>query len=369
MAAATRLHQYLLTSHWRNAVLEGPDPGLRFNSRIGRFLKSYSRALGWKDSYVYAQAQKYWIGANWRLADLGIAPIEDCRDCCLACARRLLNLQTADGYWEYPNPEWAGRIATVEGNYAAIALLETHERTKDAALLEGASRWCDYMVDGIGFQQDGDSLAVNYFATRSSAMIPNNSASAVRVLAHWDKVTGKGKFAALNRKMIGWLQEVQLPSGELPYAVTKAKNRGRTHFLCYQYNAFQFLNLADYFDLSKDKTVIPILEKLTRFVANGVTDSGAARYSCEKRVPEVLYYGAALAAALSRASALGLGDHRDVSNRAYQRLLSRQRDDGGMLYYSRRNYRVFSDRRSYPRYLAMILYLLLDPLCPTARVA
>jgi hypothetical protein len=39
--AAYRLHDYLLREHWKGQALGGPDPGVCFNYRIGRFLKSY----------------------------------------------------------------------------------------------------------------------------------------------------------------------------------------------------------------------------------------------------------------------------------------------------------------------------------------
>ena len=46
--------------------LSGPDPGIRFNTRVGRFVKSYFSLLPWSDNLVYMQAQGYWIFGNWQ---------------------------------------------------------------------------------------------------------------------------------------------------------------------------------------------------------------------------------------------------------------------------------------------------------------
>jgi hypothetical protein len=66
------------------------------------------------------------------------------------------------------------------------------------------------------------------------------------------------------------------------------------------------------------------------------------------------------AAAFRYSSALGIGDYQGLANRAYRYVLSRQRGNGSFPH-SHGDYRVLSDRRSYPRYLAMILYHLLQP--------
>ena len=57
---------------------------------------------------------------------------------------------------------------------------------------------------------------------------------------------------------------------------------------------------------------------------------------------------------------MGLGDYRELADRAFLRVLGQQQADGSFPY-SLRNYRVLSDRRSYPRQLSMLLnHLLLE---------
>lgn len=63
--AATKLHKYLVDTHWNSGVLSGPDPGIQWNYRIGRFVKSYLRRLPWKDQLCYLQAQGYWVLGEW----------------------------------------------------------------------------------------------------------------------------------------------------------------------------------------------------------------------------------------------------------------------------------------------------------------
>lgn len=357
-AAAQRLYGYLLKTHWRDPFVIGPDPGIRFNARIYRFAKSYTRSIPWRDDLIYAQAQKYWIDANWRAADLAIPGSEDAPAIAAACSQYLCEAQRPEGYWEYPNPEWKGRIATVEGNYASIGMLLTHARTGDERLLAAAERWYDYAVNHIGFQMRGDTLAINYFGNVAGGRVPNNSASAVRTFALTAVAADDDTYLEYCHPMVRFMASEQLDTGELPYGVIGVTGGQRVHFLCYQYNAFEFLNIADYHDLTKDNQALPILSKLAGYLANGIDNVGAARYACNTDDPEVVYYTAAVGAALSRATDLGFGDYEGLAERAFARVLSQQRSDGSFPY-SLRNHRLLSDQRSYPRYLSMILTHLL----------
>lgn len=358
VTAAERLAATIRRSHWNGRALAGPDAGIRLNARAGRFVKSYLPFLPWSDDLVYAQAQKYWIQANWLMADLQIGDPDLSRDTAVATAHYLLEAQRPEGYWEYPNPEWRGRIATVEGNYASIGLLETYCRTGETALLDAAARWYRYAVEHIGFQQEDGTLAINYFGNVPGGRVPNNSASALRTFAMLARASNDDRYLAEGGPMVRFLARYQTEGGELPYAVPGGIGQGRPHFLCYQYNAFEFLNLADYWQLTRDDGIWPVLERLAPFIAAGVTPSGAARYDCDHDRPEVPYYTAAVAAALSRATQLDIGDYRDLAERAFARVLSQQRPDGGF-FFSTGNYGMLTDRRSYPRNLAMILSHLL----------
>ena len=359
--AAVRLHSHLLRAHWNGETVAGPDPGIRFNARIGRFIKSYARWLPWSDSIVYAQAQKYWILCNWLMADLSLVDAERCREMNLACTEYLLRAQRPEGYWEYPNREWKGRIATVEGNYASMALLATYQHEPDERYLEGAEKWYRFATENIGFRKSGEGLAINYFGNHGSMMVPNNAASALRVFSWLAKAAGDDQYLEYCGPMVTFLRDVQLDSGELPYGVAWAESgaKDRIHFLCQQYNAFQFLNLADYHSTTGDEEVVPVLSGLAQFICKSLRPNGASRYDCHKATPEVPYYTLASGAALTRATELCIGDYAQPAERAYRRVLSQQCPDGNMRFYSTRNYRLLRDRRSYPRYLSMILYHLL----------
>src|SRR5437764_3211510 len=117
MPAATKLHRYLVDAHWNGQALIGPDSGIRFNYRIGRFIKSYLRGVPWRDNYYYVHGQAYWILANWRL--LALTGQDTYRDIAVRCSECMLTQQRDDGAWEYPNVEWKGRIATVEGTWGS----------------------------------------------------------------------------------------------------------------------------------------------------------------------------------------------------------------------------------------------------------
>jgi hypothetical protein len=358
LAAAQRLYRFLLETHWQSPVVIGPDPGIRFNARIYRFAKSYTRRLPWPDDLVYAQAQKYWIDANWRANDLALPGSDDAHAIAMECSEYLRAAQQPEGYWEYPNPEWRGRIATVEGNYASIGMLLTHERTGEDKLLVGAKRWYDYAVNHIGFQKRGDLLAINYFGNVAGGRVPNNAASAVRAFALTAAAADDDTYLEYCDAMVRFMASVQLGTGELPYAVVGVTGGQRIHFLCYQYNAFEFLNIMEYHRLTADQEAEPILRNLAAYLAKGITETGAARYDCIHDDPEVVYYTVAVGAALARAADMGLGDYNGLAEQALAQALSRQHADGSFPY-SLRNHRWLSDQRSYPRYLSMILTHLL----------
>jgi hypothetical protein len=356
-AAARGLHSYLVRAHWTGDALEGPDVGIRFNSRFGRFIKSYLPFLSWADRLRYNQTQGYWIAANWMVHDL--FEEQEAATLALATADDLLARQKEGGYWEYPNPEWRGRIATVEGNFATLGLLQAFERTHQERYLDGVQRWHRYLVTEMGFQEFNGGLAVNYFANRPSGMVPNNSTLTARTLARVAQVTGDDSYLKQCPALIRFVRDAQKDTGELPYIVGRKAGEGRPHFLCFQYNAFEALDLIEYHRVSGDGDVLPTVAGIGRFLTGALAPSGGARYSCSEDRPEILYYTAAVAAALSQITELGLGDYRSLADTAYARVLAAQRDDGGMSYFSIGDYGFLSDRRSYPRNLAMILYHLM----------
>lgn len=355
--AATRLHGYLLKRHWNGQALVGPDSGVRFNARLGRFIKSYLDFLPWRDNRFYLQGQGYWTLANWLMADL--MTDKQCEEVALVCSEYVLATQRPEGYWEYPDPEWKGRIATVEGNFAALALLESYCRTQQESLLVGAKNWYRFLMHEIGFREHDGLLPVNYFANVAAGLVPNNTTLTLLTLAKLADATNDDQYLELCGGMIAWLSQVQLETGELPYAIGGSERRRRCHFLCYQYNAFEFIDLVEYYRITRDQAVWPIFEKLAVFLSKGICESGAARHDCHRERPEVPYYTVAVAMALSQATVLGLGDFRSLADRAYRRVMSQQRTDGGIEFYSRGNYGLLTDRRSYPRNLSMILYHLL----------
>jgi hypothetical protein len=355
--AASRLHGYLMTKHWNGQALEGPDSGVRFNSRIGRFVKSYLDFLPWSDNRIYFQAQGYWILDNWLMADL--LNNRQAADLALSSTEYVVAAQRPEGYWEYPDPERKGKIATVEGDYATLGLLETYYRTRQELLLAAAKKWHRFLINEIRFQENNGLLAINYFANIVTNPVPNNTTLTLRTLAKLADATNDESYLTPCRGMVAWLNQVQQESGEFPYTVGGPQGSGRPHFLCYQYNAFEFLDLTEYYRISGDEAIRPILEKLALFLSSGITESGAVRYNCDRKRPEVHYYTAAVAEALSQATALGLGNFRPLADRAFRWVLSHQRADGGSQFFSRGNYRLLSDRRSYPRNLSMILYHLL----------
>lgn len=356
---AIRLHRYLLDRHWDGQALIGPDVGVRFNYRIWRFLKGYAPWVPWKDDYYYVQGQAYWILANWRLWLLDSD--QRYRELAARCSAYMLQRQREDGAWEYPNVEWKGRIATAEGTWGALGLLETYRHTGDESCLAGALRWHRFLIDTIGFQESDGEVAVNYFAQRGGTRVPNNAAFVLRFLAECAALTGENAYLDRCAGLLTFLRRAQYPTGEFPYTVRGVDGEtGRAHFQCYQYNAFQCLDLMRYHEITGDETARPLIAGVLRFLSTGVARDGHALHDCDNRSREVTYHAAVLAAACSRAEYLGFGARAEPARRLYARLARTQRRDGSFIH-SRRDYGVLSDRRSYPRNLAMTLHFLLEP--------
>jgi hypothetical protein len=357
--AAERLHAHILRRHYSAGLVRGPDAGIRFNLLLWRFFKSALDVFPWKDDYVFIQSQGYWILANWMLHEA--TGERRYREIALETAQATLLLQQPQGYWIYPLPQRKHLIATVEGNWGAVGLLAAFAREARPEFLAGAVRWYDYLVGAIGFQEHSSGKAINYF-DKARGKIPNNSVEAAWLFLCLWRVTGEARFLVHVGPMLDFLAAIQLPSGELPYIVEGPYEGGRVHYLCYQYNAFQFLKLAWSLALFPDRRARAILSSLAGFLMKGVTATGASAVDCSHRLPETDYFTAVLAAALREAAHQGLIENTGLSERCYARILARQRPDGSYAY-TTADYALLRDGRSYPRPQVMTLFHLLYPLC------
>jgi hypothetical protein len=357
LEAALRLHGYLVSRHWTGSALVGPDPGIRFNYHLGRFVKSHLPGIPWKDDYYYLQAQGYWVLANWLLFDS--TDDDSYRQIALRCSEYMVEQQRDDGAWLYPNLEWKGRIANAEGTWGTLGLLESYRRTKCPALLAAILRWHAFLSEVINYQSHGDQLAVNYFAHRTGSRVPNNSAFVLRFLAELALVTKNDAYRQPTQGLLNFLRAVQQPSGEFPYKVAGALPCApQIHFQCYQYHGFICLDLLRYFEICQDRQVLSTILKALNFLRGGIAGDGHVFYECCNHHRQVTYHAAAVAASLMLAQRLGLVDASETIDRVYHYVLQRQKRDGSFPH-SQGDYYLLSDSRTYPRYLSMILYHLL----------
>jgi hypothetical protein len=360
--SAERLHAHLLRRHYARGLLHGPDAGVRFNLRAWRFLKSALGFVSWGDDYVFTQTQGYWVLANWMLFEASGEP--RFRDLALESTEATLALETPEGYWPYPLPERRHLIATLEGIWGAAALLASFAREPRPAFLGGAVRAYDFIVTRIGFQDHPRGKAINYF-DRPRGKVPNNSVIAAWFFLRLGKAAGDARFLEHVKSLWDFIEAVQLPSGEIPYIVESPLERARQHYLCFQYNAYQFLHLAWMRELMPEVAAPAVLARLARFLQGGVKPTGACANNCASAArggPEVDYYTAALGAALHEAAKLKLIENPALSERCFARVLAHQRPDGSFGY-SRGDYGFLRDSRSYPRPQAMALFHLLYPVC------
>ncbi|MGD0124287.1 MAG: hypothetical protein ABSF46_02930 [Terriglobia bacterium] len=362
IGSAERLHSYLYRTHYRDGILHGPDPGVRFNLRAWRFLKSAFDFIPWGDDYVFMQTQGYWVLTNWQLFEAtGEAHY---REIAIRSSEATLALETDEGYWKYPLPERRHLIATLEGIWGGTALLATYCREARSEFLDGALRAYRFIVNRIGFQDHTAGKVINYF-DKPRGKVTNNSVIAAWYFLRLWEATQEERYLEHVGALLDFAASAQLPSGELPYIIGNQYEQSRPHYLCFQYNAFQFLHLAWSNAVRPGRWAEQLIPKLAGFLATGVQPTGACAKNCRYAAgggPEVDYYTGAMAAALHEARRSRLSVHPDLIDACYNRLLAHQRSDGGFDY-SYRDYGFLSDHRSYPRYLAMTLFHLLYPAC------
>jgi hypothetical protein len=358
LAAARRLHAYIASHHLHDGRLAGADQGVRWNIRIGRFVKSYLPLLRPVERFYFLQGQAYWALASWTLGELTNDPAYTAA--AQAATRTILATQRPDGAWDYPLLERKHLVATVEGDFGAIAMLEGQRRDHEAAWLEGAKRWYEYVEREIGYQAHGGGLCVNYFHV-PRGLVPNNTCEWIWVLGRLARATGEARYLERVPAFLTFLEAVQLPSGELPYELAGGNEpRTRLHYLCHQYNAFQCMKLAWHAHEHGNERARRLAEKVSDFLATGVLPSGAVRASCASVLPEVVYYADAVAMALHAVSTHGWRAHGALADRAFRWVIAQQRADGGFRRFSRGDYYVLSDHNEYPRYLAMTLFHLAE---------
>ncbi len=358
LSSAIRLYNCLFKNFWNGHAIIGPSAANMLELRIYRFIKSCFSFINWHDNYCFIQAQGSWIKSNWELFE--ITGEMKYRKVAIACSNHVIVRQRENGSWQYPLKPYKKYVATVEGTWGSLGLLETYKWTKEARYLEAALKWHDFLINNIGFQTYKDSLAINYFDT-SSPIVPNNTSLVLRFLAELFNITNDRKFLKFNDKMVKFIQLSQNRDGELKYSME------REHYFCYHYNAFEFLDLSHYWRMRNNKRIKTVLEKLARYLSKGITEMGDVKYNCFQRYPEMIYVSGAAGAALLTASLIGLGNYKNHVERTYTYLLRRQRRDGSFsfskkdfpYYRTPISYGVLSDNRLYPRALCHILQHLL----------
>ena len=240
--AAERLHAHLLRRHFDHGLLHGPDAGVRFNLRLWRFLKSALDFVPWHDDYVFMQTQGYWVLANWMLYEA--TGESRYRELALESTEATLRLQQPEGFWPYPLPERKHLIATVEGDWGAIAAARQLRARAAPGILAGRRA----LVRIPGGQASGSRI------TRREEPSTTSTSRAARFRTIPWKRRGCSCDSGRRRATRAFSSTLTLcstfsrpcncPSGELPYIVESPHEQGREHYLCFQYNAFQFLKLA-----------------------------------------------------------------------------------------------------------------------------
>ncbi len=243
-AAINKLYGYISKTHWDGQALSGPHFGIRFNARVGRFIKGYLPFVNWNDDMAYMQSQGYCVLNAWRMHEALAAP--GAAEQAIACSDYILAKQRPEGYWDYPNPEWKNRIGTVEGSFAAIGLAETYARTGDPKLKQGLERWYRFMVDVCGFQKDANhpGHCVNYFANIPSGLVPNNSTLVLWAFARIANVTGDSSYLESARTWCAGCNRCRCQTASFRMSSKGQTNRAGSTFCASTITAFSFTTWA-----------------------------------------------------------------------------------------------------------------------------
>ena len=354
--AVTRAWDYLHAKHLKNDLLQGPDPVGRINGRLWRFMRNYAAFLPDKE-HIFLQTQGYWILTNWILFEA--TRNEMYRSAALACSNSVIALQREDGAWDYPSISYErnGLVATVEGSWAGFGLLATYRHERLDACLGAVERWNIFVNRNIGYEsfthpELGECEAVNYYYPKPRGMVPNNSIIVFSLGERQNSLTGRNDYSAHWKGLLNFIRVSQMDSGEWYYHYPD-----RQHYLCYQYNAYQFLDLASAYRHSRHEDLMVMLRKSADFLREGQLENGACKNRCNHSTPEFVYHTAVLGNAFLDAYQLGLGgEFLECSRNAIRHVVSQQKKDGSWIHSEGDYGGLLSDKRSYPRYLAMTMY-------------
>ncbi|MFX0196740.1 MAG: hypothetical protein ACFFCW_11490 [Candidatus Hodarchaeota archaeon] len=345
--AASRLHEYL-NKCWKDSSMAGPTLGGKYYYNTIRLLRAYFPSIS-REKEIFYQGLGYWIKSNWKLFDL----TKDLQymNIALACSDFVIGSQNNEGSWQFPQNLMKLKIYTNGGTWASLGLLETYKRTKEDKYLISALKWYNLLIGTIGFQKHKDSLAINY-SIPARYKVPNATTPVLWFLAELSCLTKNQKYLDKVDKLRRFVELSQMENGELMYTTETP------HFLCLNYNAFQFLDLAEFYSLTSDEAIYRIMRNLVTFIKTGVNYDGSVRYNCFKRYPSIIYYSAAVGCVFLRARKIGFGDFSELENKVYKFVLTTQKPNGGFPF-SRKEHLVLSDKMFYPYINEYILYHLL----------
>lgn len=265
----------------------------------------------------------------------------------------IVKTQSKRGFWYYNIPGWKNKIALVDGDTAALALFNGYLLLKNSNYLKSALKWCDLIISRKCYNLTSKKgLCFNYFINEEkTSLTPNVTTFALRVLGNAYQITRDNKYIKLTPKAIKFLKKSQLSSGELRYNVDKE------HYRCPQYNAFEFLDLNDYYECTNDKTVINMMKKIIEYLIPKVNIDGSVPFSCNKKLPLIYYHSTVVGAALAVGYKL---INKDIclqnALKCAKFVTTHQLSDGAIPYGKKTLLKIFNEKISYPRVTAFIGY-------------
>ena len=208
------------------------------------------------------------------------------RDLALESTAATLRLQHARGIWVLSASRAQHLIATVEGDWGAIGLLASYAREPRQEYLAGALRWYDYLVNRIGFQDAPPGKAINYFHRPRGKDAEQLGGGGVAFSAACGRRQGRSDFSSTCRAMLEFIAATQLPSGELPYIVAGQYESGREPLSLFSVQCFSVLEAGVGRGAASSRRQGAILARARKFLAKGVTPSGASAADCSSERPK-----------------------------------------------------------------------------------
>jgi len=187
----------------------------------------------------------------------------------------LLNNQKEGGFWFFNKFEGKGvRIQTVDNAHGALSLLRFFRLTKQKKVLRSALSFCEYIRNEGRVEYGNRKVFYKYYldGEYENLRVTNISCLLISLFTEAYRLTKKEKYIDWANELVPFIKEMQRPDGELCYSSNREQYQGP------QYNAFQFIFLSSYYNITRNKIIDRVMRRMSSYLINSVNDDGSIKY-------------------------------------------------------------------------------------------